>query len=61
MGGWVMVSFYQFSGKKVIQKIKMEQDFEAHASLLLPDEECETDKKKVILRLVITQGCGCDN
>lgn len=37
--------FYQFSGKrKVVQKIKMEQDFEAHASFIT-DEECETDKK----------------
>ena len=45
MGGWVMVSFYQVSGKKVIQNIKMEQDFEAHTSFIT-DEECETDKKK---------------
>lgn len=40
-----MVSFYQVSGKKVIQNIKMEQDFEAHTSFIT-DEECETDKKK---------------
>ena len=45
MCGWVMVSFYQVSGKKVIQNIKMEQDFEAHTSFIT-DEECETDKKK---------------
>ena len=45
MGGWVMVPFYQVSGKEVIQNIKMEQDFEAHTSFIT-DEECETDKKK---------------
>lgn len=49
MGGWVMVPFYQVSGKEVIQNIKMEQDFEAHTSFIT-DEEYETDKKKVILR-----------